>query len=296
MCFVHFSECLHRFVRRLLTDVLFSMVNIGREHDMVKLILVDDEQLFLNSLAKYIAAQMPDFEICGCFHNGKEALAYMQKHEVDILITDVNMPEMDGLALVREAFFHFPNCTAVILSGYSEFEYARTAIKYHVSQYLLKPVDYRELKSCLEELRKNRLHTNPAPAQTAASNPAADSRVPRNETAHSSQIQKSIQYIHQNYAKDLSRDSLAAALFISPSYFSIQFKKEMGVSFMEYLTKIRITVAIELLKTNLRINDIAERVGYRNRNRFIINFREITGYTPSEYRKKVLSMEEPSDE
>ena len=157
-------------------------------------------------------------------------------------------------------------------------------------------MDYRELKSCLEELRKNRLHTNPAPAQTAASNPAADSRVPRNETAHSSQIQKSIQYIHQNYAKDLSRDSLAAALFISPSYFSIQFKKEMGVSFMEYLTKIRITVAIELLKTNLRINDIAERVGYRNRNRFIINFREITGYTPSEYRKKVLSMEEPSDE
>mgnify|MGYP000283624821 CR=1 FL=1 len=71
MCFVHFSECLHRFVRRLLTDVLFSTVNIGREHDMVKLILVDDEQLFLNSLAKYIAAQMPDFEICGCFHNGK---------------------------------------------------------------------------------------------------------------------------------------------------------------------------------------------------------------------------------
>ena len=70
----------------------------------------------------------------------------------------------------------------------------------------------------------------------------------------------------------------------------------MGVSFMEYLTKIRITVAIELLKTNLRINDIAERVGYRNRNSFIINFREITGYTPSEYRKKVLSMEEPSDE
>lgn len=69
MYFVHFCECLHRFVRRLLTDVLFSTVNIGREHDMVKLILVDDEQLFLNSLAKYIAAQMPDFEICGCFHS-----------------------------------------------------------------------------------------------------------------------------------------------------------------------------------------------------------------------------------
>lgn len=263
---------------------------------MVKLILVDDEQLFLNSLAKFITAQMPDYEICGCFHNGKEALAYMQKHNVDIMITDVNMPEMDGLALVREAFFHFPQCTSVILSGYSEFEYARTAIKYHVSQYLLKPVDYRELKSCLEDLRKNHLHGNPTPVKAASSAAADASQSPQAETAHSTQIQKSIQYIHQNYSKDLSRDSLAAALFISPSYFSIQFKKEMGVSFMEYLTKIRITVAIELLKTNLRINDIAERVGYRNRNRFIINFREITGYTPSEYRKKVLSMEEMPDE
>lgn len=56
-------------------------------HIMVKLILVDDEQLFLNSLARYITAHMPDFEICGCFHNGKDALAYMQTHKVDIMIT-----------------------------------------------------------------------------------------------------------------------------------------------------------------------------------------------------------------
>lgn len=263
---------------------------------MVKLILVDDEQLFLNSLARYITAQMPDFEICGCFHNGKDALAYMQAHNVDIMITDVNMPEMDGLALVREAYLHFPSCTSVILSGYSEFEYARTAIKYHVSQYLLKPVDYRELKSCLEELRGIHYQTSQKPSMERTERLGSSHEIPQTNSQHSSQIQKAIQYIHQNYSKDLSRDSLAAALFISPSYFSIQFKKEMGVSFMEYLTKIRITVAIELLKSNLRINDIAERVGYRNRNRFIINFKEITGFTPSEYRKKVLSMEEPLDE
>lgn len=265
-------------------------------HIMVKLILVDDEQLFLNSLARYITAHMPDFEICGCFHNGKDALAYMQTHKVDIMITDINMPEMDGLALVREAYLHFPDCTSVILSGYSEFEYARTAIKYHVSQYLLKPVDYRELKSCLEELHG--IHCQTASKAVNSKNAHGENRpqVPSANPPHSSQIQKAIQYIHQNYSKDLSRDSLASALFISPSYFSIQFKKEMGVSFMEYLTKIRITVAIELLKSNLRINDIAERVGYRNRNRFIINFKETTGFTPSEYRKKVLSMEEPLDE
>lgn len=261
-------------------------------HIMVKLILVDDEQLFLNSLARYITAHMPDFEICGCFHNGKDALAYMQAHKVDIMITDVNMPDMDGLALVRETYLHFPDCTSVILSGYSEFEYARTAIKYHVSQYLLKPVDYRELKSCLEELRGIHYQTSMEETEHMGSGPEKS----RTNSPHSSQIQKAIQYIHQNYSKDLSRDSLASALFISPSYFSIQFKKEMGVSFMEYLTKIRITVAIELLKSNLRINDIAERVGYRNRNRFIINFKETTGFTPSEYRKKVLSMEEPLDE
>jgi len=65
---------------------------------------------------------------------------------------------------------------------------------------------------------------------------------------------------------------------------------------MDYLTTVRMQKSIELLNTNMRINDIAEKVGYQNRNRFIINFRQYTGYTPTEYRKIILSMEDSSDE
>lgn len=105
-------------------------------------------------------------------------------------------------------------------------------------------------------------------------------------------IKKALAYIQQHYAQDLSRETVATALYLSPSHFSFLFKQETGCTFKDYLTNVRMQVAIELLSTPASINDIAERVGYPNRNRFIINFKNYTSYTPTEYRKQVLSMED----
>lgn len=105
-------------------------------------------------------------------------------------------------------------------------------------------------------------------------------------------IQKAINYINCNYNQDLSRETLAASIYLSPSHFSYLFKQKTGTSFMDYLTTVRMQKSIELLATNMRINDIAEKVGYQNRNRFIINFRQFTGYTPTEYRKNILAIED----
>ncbi|MBQ8402234.1 MAG: response regulator, partial [Clostridia bacterium] len=120
---------------------------------MTKLILVDDEKMILNSLSRYVKTQLPDFELCGCFYDGSEALEYLLKNPVYIVVTDICMPQVDGLELAREISLHLPQCVVIILSGYSEFEYAQNAIKYNVFNYMLKPLDYRELKNVLEKAR-----------------------------------------------------------------------------------------------------------------------------------------------
>lgn len=101
----------------------------------------------------------------------------------------------------------------------------------------------------------------------------------------SNEILSAIEYIQNNYWRPLTRESVATACYLSPNYFSTQFRREVGVCFREYLIDLRMKKAAELLRTGMPINDVALQVGYHNRNRFIVNFRQKMGCTPSEYRK-----------
>lgn len=256
---------------------------------MPRIILVDDERPALMSLEKFIVSAKPNFNICGSFTNGKDALEYLLCNPVDIVLTDITMPQMNGIMLTKEINQKLPNCIVIIVSGYHEFEYARAAIKYNVSDYLLKPIDFRELSVCLDRAAEKLIasitpHSNDSLQNADESNPLP------------SQIQKAIDYIHKNYHEQIGREDLASICHMSPSYFSEQFRNHLGTGFLEYLTKVRIDRAIELLQTDLRIEVISNLVGYRHRNRFISNFRGITGYTPTEYRKKVLFKEDDGND
>lgn len=103
-------------------------------------------------------------------------------------------------------------------------------------------------------------------------------------------IENAIAYMQEHYAEDLTRDHVAEKVYMSGAHFSRCFKLITSVSYKDYLTEIRMQKAIELLKTNARISDIAQKVGYNNPNRFNVNFRHYTSYTPSEYRTYVLKM------
>lgn len=109
-------------------------------------------------------------------------------------------------------------------------------------------------------------------------------------------IQKAKKYMDLHYASDLTRDEVAEAVFLSPSYLSRMFKLSTGISFTDYLTKVRMEKSLALIRSGIKVNEIAERVGYRSRNTFLVNFRHYTSYTPTEYRKHILKMEEPLDE
>lgn len=117
---------------------------------MYKVFLVDDEPFIVEGL--YSILDWSDFqlEIIGSAENGKDALDQLRDHPADLLITDITMPEMTGLELIREARALFPDLKIIILSGYNEFNYVKEGMKYGIENYLLKPINVEELKQTLK--------------------------------------------------------------------------------------------------------------------------------------------------
>ena len=121
---------------------------------MYRILLVDDEILVRDAIKENIDWKSMDCELVGDCENGKQAAEFVQQHEVDIVLTDILMPYMDGIEFSRFLHDNYPDIVIVIFSGFGEFEYAKKAIQYGVSEYLLKPVTATELTGVIEKMKK----------------------------------------------------------------------------------------------------------------------------------------------
>ncbi|TDF91972.1 response regulator [Paenibacillus piri] len=231
----------------------------------MNILLADDEMLVTRGLSMQFHKHKPGWHIVGQAANGEAALELLWKHHVDILITDIRMPLMDGLELAKRAIAVQPSLKVIILTGYAEFEYARTALRYGVHDLLLKPVEYEQLIEMCERLE------------------------PDNETAiYESAIQSAIRYIESHYASpSLSLNEVAEHARLSPQYFSRLFKEKTGELFIRYVTQLRINHACRLLEqsSDIKIYEIGELVGYIDQQYFSQIFRKMVGMTPKQYRE-----------
>jgi len=120
-----------------------------------KVLLVDDEPMALEGLKYVVDWQKLGFSVCGTCWNGKQAAGAIDKYEPDVIITDIKMPVMDGLDLIRYACEHGKeNIKFVVVSGYGEFEYAKKAMQYDVRFYLQKPILHEEIYEIILQLKK----------------------------------------------------------------------------------------------------------------------------------------------
>jgi len=120
----------------------------------IKLLLVDDEEDILSGMRDTVEWNSIDATVCGCAKNGREALGIIDAAYPDVVITDIRMPEMDGLKLCEYIYCNHPRVKTIILSGYADFEYARQALEYNVTEYLLKPVDINHLLTTVSTLKE----------------------------------------------------------------------------------------------------------------------------------------------
>ncbi|MFI2856176.1 response regulator [Paenibacillus sp. JSM ZJ436] len=117
----------------------------------MNILVVDDERFVREALTEAIREASVEYRIAGEAQHGEEAFRMIQAHPVDLVITDVRMPRMDGLELCRRIYEFNPDIRIVLLTGYADFSYARQAMKYHVSDYLLKPCDSVEILNVIEK-------------------------------------------------------------------------------------------------------------------------------------------------
>lgn len=239
-----------------------------------KLIIIDDEEKIASGMAQLFPWQNIGFEVEQVFTGARAALAYLEHHPVDVVLTDIEMPDMNGLELSRQ-LMQYPDIQKVFFSSYSNYEYFRAALQSGVTDYLMKPVAYSALLECFEKIR-SRLDARTAQPE----------EVPK---AYYDQIIYSVkQYLKTNY-RNATLEEAAARVNLSSSYLSRIFKEKSGIGFSDLLLKIRMEKACELLEDiQYKSYDIAYYVGYDNPKNFSRAFKAYYHMSPSEYRKSRL--------
>ena len=248
---------------------------------MYKLLIADDEPNIREGLSYLDWAEF-NISVAATVENGRAAYEYIKNNEVHILLTDIKMPLMDGLELIRLVKEYNKNIEIVALSGYNDFEFVKHCLKNDVFNYLLKPIDIDEWKETFGEVSK-KLDERSEKTQSAIK-----------LGAHSKNhiVSAALEYMNAHYSEQITLTDVASHIYSNPTYLSRVIKTEVGIGFTELLTKLRIDAAKKLLKNPAyKINEIAETVGYSNPRYFTFAFKKQTGLTPYTFRSEHIEDE-----
>jgi len=364
---------------------------------MFKVLLADDENWVVESLKASINWQEYGFEIIGVAYNGPEALHLIENLKPDLVFTDIRMPGLSGLELIKKSAEMGLNVYFIVASGYAEFAYAQKAMNCGALGYCLKPFDEMEIINCLNKARKVLECRTPSAEPEFTDFMKAKNKACEVVNADSSEINRLlkqledairiknlpeiygsfdaleklfecgkysikhayytynivmsltyryinesqetfidnyeqlpflfenisgmlqylrdtilnqadmksddiscgienktmkgiIKFVDSNFNQGISIQSISRKFFLNPNYVSQLFKKEIGLNYTEYLTKIRFDFACKLLKeSDLSIQQISEKSGYNDYFYFTRVFKRLAGMTPSEFRSKESS-------
>lgn len=253
---------------------------------VIRIMIADDEEVIRRGLEKIASRMDLEVSVTGSYGNGLEAWNHLQRlsrNELDLLITDIKMPRMDGFKLIEAARAHLKQLPIAVLSGFSEFDYARRAMRFGVLDYLLKPIDKAQLYELLRSVGENK--------QTAAA--AVPDPVPPQppEGGEHYVVEQMKCILEQEYGLNFELERLAEGVGMNASYISRLFKQRTGQTITDYLISIRITEAKKLLldHPDLKNYEIADRVGYSDPVYFNKLFKKMCGMTPKEYKGRYRS-------
>lgn len=250
---------------------------------MNKLLIVEDEPLIRAGLKQYFNWANFGIDTILEAENGQEGVNIFTKEQPGLIITDIRMPIMNGLDMIRE-IRTLDICTSIIiLTGYNEFEYAQKAIKYGgIHDFLIKPLQYKEsyqaISSCI---KKRRAFHNDMDDEIRETN----NIITNKEQQLFQQIEN---FIIENLEYNVSLQVIANHFFYNPSYLSRLFKSTLNINYTDFVRDLKIKVSCNKLRDpNLNMKDVYQKSGFNSYKQFLSAFRRITGMTPTDYRKNL---------
>ena len=243
---------------------------------MLTVFIADDEVWIARGLQKLIEKTGLEVSVVGTASDGIAAKQGIAALKPDLVFSDIRMPGLTGLELLKLLPELSPRTRLVLISGYAEFSYAQEAVKSHAYDYLLKPIREEEVSRILGTLcpRKQDLERR--------------GQAPKGQVQPERTIDSVTAEIQNRFAEDLSLNELAERYSLSPGRLSTMIKEELGMNFSDLLTSLRIQKAKELLlDSRLSIQEIGEAVGYRDYFYFTKVFKRAEGISPSKYRKNL---------
>lgn len=257
----------------------------------MRLLIADDERIIRNGLRSLPWESVGIQEVLEA-ENGLAAKNILLAEKIDILISDIKMPGLSGLELAEYIKEHSMDVAIILLTGYSEFEYARRALQNQVFDYVLKPVRREEIlqtvKRLVQSLERERYRANVVKNYESASvSKDLSEQIFWSFRGIDGQAMEILQDMGKNYASGISLHFLAEKYHFSAGYLSRMIKKETGYSFSTILNSIRLAAAEELLQENAKkINLICERAGFSDPKYFSQVFKRTFGCSPGEFRKQ----------
>ncbi len=252
-----------------------------------KVLLVDDDVIVCKGLRQLIPwEELGVGELLEC-HNGQEAYEAAVRHMPDLIISDIRMPIMDGLSLCEKLCETMLEVPVILLSAYEEFEYARTAIRFGVHDYFLKPMNKQKISELIEVIRNILYRKKKDSHSDLFDSSLQKQRFNRQlEKKDKSIVAAAIQYIEEHYGdENLSVSYLSEMFHFTPSYFSDLFKKKTQMSPNAYITEVRIRKACDFLEQPFsRVTTVAKQVGFRDPLYFSKVFKKYCGMSPSDYQ------------
>ncbi len=237
---------------------------------MQTLLIVDDEVLIADGLHAMLAEAFQGRLRVLCCYSAAQAMEIASQTQVDILLTDINMPDVSGLELHEKLTEKHPGCQVIYLTGYSDFEYARKALDQHAFAYVLKGEGDDFVISTVERAMKKE-----APAPAPASQPEKGTEW----------IQALHGYINAHLSEDLSLNRLAEYCHFHPVYLSRVYRETTGMTLSDYINQCRQERAEQLLRNSrMTVLEISRLMGFATDNYFCRWFRKRTGISPHSFR------------
>lgn len=224
---------------------------------MIRAIVCDDEKAAHTLISYFESTKMCPLEIVGHAYDGLQAADLIKKEKPDLVFMDVRMPFMDGFEVIEQ----MEGCKVIIITAYDSFSYAQRALRLGASDILAKPIDFDQLKLAIE-------------------------RAVGHQYTDNARLNKIISYIYEHYMEQLELSELAGIACVSESHLAREFKKEMKMTIISFIHKVRIEKSIYYMKVEKRsIKEAMDLVGYQNTNQFYKYFTKEMGMTPAAYMK-----------